>query len=76
MKTKQICCQGEHIGDIKLKGGALDFEKLARLVCQQTSANPMLQQKKSDREPAKKKDFCVLCLKLANFFMIEPPTKL
>jgi hypothetical protein len=35
-QTKQICCQGEQIGDIELKGGALDFGKSARVVCQQT----------------------------------------
>ncbi len=34
----------------------------------------MLRQKNSDGEPAKKKNFCVLCLKLAIFFMSAPPS--
>jgi hypothetical protein len=55
LKTKQICCRGERIGDIELKGGALDFGKLARLVCQQTQRF----NKNSDSEPTKKKE--LLC---------------
>jgi hypothetical protein len=35
-QTKQICCQGERIGDIELKAGALDFGKMVRLVFQPT----------------------------------------
>jgi hypothetical protein len=35
-QIKQICFRGEHIGDIELKGGALDFGKMVRLVCQPT----------------------------------------
>jgi hypothetical protein len=35
-QTKQICCRGEQIGDIEIKGGALDVGKLATVVCQQT----------------------------------------
>jgi hypothetical protein len=37
--TKLIHYLGEHIDDIELKGGALDFGKLARLVCQHPKAS-------------------------------------
>ncbi len=36
-------------------------------------ANPTLCRKNSDSKPAKKKNLCVLCLKLAIFSMIAPP---
>jgi hypothetical protein len=34
----QICCQGDCIGDIELKGGVLDFWKIGEVGLQ---ANPM-----------------------------------
>ncbi len=62
----------------------MDFGKSARLVCQQTCGESKkigVSAKKigvSARKfqgviPPKKKNFCVLCLKLANFFMSLPP---
>jgi hypothetical protein len=45
------------------------------LVCQPTQCHSCLfAQKILTVNPPKKKNFCVLCLKLANFFMIAPPT--
>ncbi len=53
-----------------IKGGCVGFWKNGEVGL---PANPMLCQKKADSEPAQKKNFCVLCLKLANFFMSAPP---
>jgi hypothetical protein len=76
-QTKRICCLGECIGDIELKGGALDFGKSARLVCQQTCGESkkmgVSARKFQGVIPPKKKNFCVLCLKLGNFYMSAPP---
>jgi hypothetical protein len=55
----------------------LDFGKSARLVCQQTCGESkkigVSARKFQGVIPPKKKNFCVLCLKLANFFMSAPP---
>ncbi len=45
-RIMQICCLGDRIGDIELKGGVLDFGKLARLVCQPTQRHSCLLLKK------------------------------
>jgi hypothetical protein len=69
-----------------MKGGCVGFWKIGKVGL---SANLWSYSKRNRREikkigvsarkfrgmnPPKKKNFCVLCLKLAIFFMIAPPT--
>jgi len=75
-RSMRICSRGERIGDIDLKGGALYFGKLARLVCQQTSENlskPTRFFKKILKENTQKKELLCFVQKSSTFVYVRTP---
>ncbi len=69
----RICCRGDRIGDIELKGCTLDFGKSARLVCQPTQRHLCLLHKKFWLWTHQKKELLCFGPKASYFFLIAPP---